>query len=267
MKLSTWNINGVRAREVDVAAFLTEHAPDVLCLQETKIPCDQFPHEKLQALGYDALCWGEKSFNGVALLHKPNVSFSHVVRGLLDDAGEAQAVGGCRAIGGLVGIQGQTYWLQNVYCPMGEAVGSEKFVLKETFYTALARHLNIIQKQHDVPVLVCGDFNIAPNPIDIHNPEKFGQDLPTTPQEQSWMQALKTQCGLVDVYRQWHPEEADVFTWWDYRTYKYRPKAGWRIDYWLVSESAVPNVKAITHHKHMRQTERPSDHVPVEMEM
>ncbi len=223
MKIATWNINSVRARIDRLLAWLKIHQPDVLCLQELKCTEDQFPFLELQAAGYRAQVFGQKTYNGVALLSvKP---LENVWRGLADGADDPQA----RLIGGtLDGVHVVTSYLPN-----GQSVGSEAFEYKLTFFKRLQRFLGT-KFTAEVPLVVCGDFNVAPEEIDVWDPRVFqGQTLFTDTERRAWRE-LQASLQLVDVFRVKNPGPGH-FSWFDYRMSGFKKKRGLRIDHLLVT--------------------------------
>ncbi len=252
MKVATWNVNSIRTRLEQVTAWLDAHQPHVVCLQETKTVDEKFPREPFQERGYAVELYGQKTYNGVALLSKLPVG--DVRRGLPgdedDDSAQRRLISA--GIGDLEVI--------NVYVPNGSEVGSPKFAYKLDWLERLARHL---RESHDPgrPLLLCGDFNIAPEDRDVHDPEEWRGQVLFHPDEHKALARL-TGWGLADALRL-HQEAAGIYTWWDYRAAAFRRDRGLRIDLILVTESLARRCRRVEVHRDERARERPSDHVPV----
>lgn len=249
VKVATWNINSVRARLERLLDYLRTRAPDVLCLQETKCTDEQFPLLELEALGYRAELFGQKSYNGVAILSRERAT--DVARNLGD--GDAQArviaatVRGVRVVG--------------VYAPNGQSLGSPAYEYKLEWYTRLNRWLT---PWAGGPLVVGGDFNVAPEDLDTWAPALWqGQTLCSAP-ERAALAALRASHGLVDLLRARHPGEAGLFTWWDYRAGAFRKNQGLRIDHLLVSAPLVGRCQGARVDRAAREGKLPSDHAPVE---
>ncbi|MCA2979657.1 MAG: exodeoxyribonuclease III [Myxococcaceae bacterium] len=247
MRIATWNINGVRARIDRLVDWLRTRAPDVVCLQETKCTDDQFPTLDVQAAGYAAHCFGQKAYNGVALLSKRPVT--DVRRNLGDD--DAQ----CRVISGA--ISGVT--VVGLYAPNGQELESEAYRYKLGWYGALTRWLAFAK---GTPTVVCGDFNVAPAELDVYDvPLWTGQTL-FSPKERAAFEALKEANGLVDLFREKHPG-VQAFSWWDYRELGFPKNKGLRIDHVLVSRDLLGRCTGVEIDREARKGKQPSDHAPV----
>jgi exodeoxyribonuclease-3 len=249
LKLATWNINSLGVRLPQVLDWLGTAQPDVLALQELKLPDDKFPLAELQAVGYDAVFHGQKTYNGVALLSK--LPMTDVVRNMptfADDHARtiAATVGGVRVIGG--------------YFPNGQAPDSDKFAYKMRWLDGLQAFVANELKQHDKLVLM-GDFNIAPDDRDVHDPVAWAGQIHCTPQERAHFQQL-IGAGLHDAFRLFE-QPPKLYSWWDYRLLAFRKNQGLRIDHILVSDALKPRVLACEIDKLPRKNERPSDHAPV----
>jgi exodeoxyribonuclease-3 len=250
MELATWNVNSVRARLPAIAEWLNTCAPDVLCLQETKVEDAQFPHNFFEERGYThRAIYGQKSYNGVAILSKHPLE--NIQHGLVDETLNAQA----RLIAATV----QGVRVYNGYIPNGEAVGAEKFAYKQAWLAALARTLREREKPENALIL-CGDINIAPEARDVWDAEKAKGDVLFTAQEHAWLADVLA-FGLTDTLRLKTPE-AGLFSWWDYRDFS--RKRGFRIDHIFCTKALTARVENVNIHAHIRWAhEKPSDHVPV----
>jgi exodeoxyribonuclease III len=249
MKLATWNVNSLAVRLPQVLAWLAEHPVDALVLQETKLTDDKFPQAEIEAAGYHALWFGQKTYNGVALLSRGPAT--EVVKNIpgFDDAQArviAATVDGVRVVG--------------AYFPNGQAPDSEKFTYKMRWQDALHDWLRGELERHPQLVLM-GDFNVAPEDRDVYDPVAWAGQIHCTPEERAQFQRLLG-LGLVDAFRQFE-QPPKSWSWWDYRNLAFRKNQGLRIDHILVSASLQPRVTACVIDKLPRKNERPSDHAPV----
>ncbi|MGA9995396.1 MAG: exodeoxyribonuclease III [Pyrinomonadaceae bacterium] len=250
MKIATWNVNSVLARLPVVKRWLEEAGPDVLCLQETKCTDDRFPAEDFELLGYKSLTFGQRTYNGVAILSR--VEAEEVVRGLHDDEEGAHA----RLLGATIeGVR-----VVNVYIPNGAFVGSDKYFFKLEWMRRLREFFDKFYKRSE-QVLVCGDFNVAPEERDVHDPKQWQGKILFSKRERAALEEIKD-WGFTDAFRL-HTEEGGHFSWWDYRAGSFRRNAGLRIDHIWVTEPLAETCKASWIDKEPRGWERPSDHTPV----
>ncbi len=250
MKLATWNVNSVLARLPVVQRWLAAARPDVVCLQEIKCTDEKFPADAFAALGYESVAYGQPTYNGVAILaRKP---LTDLQRGFGDDDPTAHArllaatVNGVRVV--------------NVYVPNGQAVGTEKYAFKLKWLGQLREFFD----EHywtDDEVLLCGDFNVAPEDRDVHDPQLWrGRILFSAPEKQALAEVRDW--GFVDAYRQ-HVAAGGNFSWWDYRAGGFQRNAGVRIDHIWVSPALAERCTGAWIDKEPRGWERPSDHTPV----
>ena len=249
MKLATWNVNSLAVRLPQVLAWLTENPVDVLVLQETKLTDDKFPHAEIEAAGYHVQWFGQKTYNGVALLSRePAGDVLRNIPGFDDPQARVitATVAGVRTIG--------------AYIPNGQAPDSDKFVYKMRWLTALREFVRTEPAQHPELVLM-GDYNIAPEDRDVHDPVAWAGQILCTPQEREHFQALQA-LGLIDAFRLFE-QPPRTWSWWDYRNLAFRKNQGLRIDHILVSPALLPRVQACVIDKLPRKNERPSDHAPV----
>jgi exodeoxyribonuclease III len=249
MKIATWNVNSLRVRLPHVIEWLGSEKPDVLALQETKTVDEQFPHAELQAAGYHSVCAGQKTYNGVALLSRqPLADMLRDFPGI-DDAQRrtlAATIGGIRVL--------------NVYVPNGESVGSEKYAYKLDWLERLTAYVRDQLTKHPRLVLL-GDFNIAPESRDVHDPAAWeGSVLFSAPERAAFQRLIDT--GLRDTFRVFE-QEAKSFSWWDYRMNAFRRNMGLRIDHILASPALSERCRSCRIDKGPRKRERPSDHTPV----
>ena len=248
MRVASWNINSLRKRQDRLFAWLEANKPDIVCLQETKCPDEQFPVLALQAAGYQSVYHGEKSYNGVAILSK---SESRDARpSLCDEVVDPQA----RVIA--AGIENMRVF--SVYAPNGQAVGSPAYDYKINWYGRLGACLS---KEESAELIVCGDFNVAPEDVDVHDPELWRDAIMCSDGERTAFRQL-CEASLKDTLRL-HHKEGGLFSWWDYRMLSFPKNRGLRIDAILASKSLARRCTAAGIDREMRKGKEPSDHAPV----
>jgi exodeoxyribonuclease-3 len=253
MKLATWNVNSIKVRLPQLLDWLAQARPDVVCLQELKTEESGYPREALEAAGYASAVSGQKTYNGVAILSR--APLTDVVGGIpgFDDPQKrvlAATVSGMRVM--------------CVYCPNGQAVGSDKYEYKLQWFAALRGYLAQELAAHP-RLAVAGDFNVAPEDRDVHDPKAWeGQVHVSEPERAAWRALLAT--GLKDSFRLFDQPEK-TFSWWDYRMMAFRRNAGLRIDHVLLSAPLAALCTAAGVDKAPRRLERPSDHAPVIAEL
>ncbi len=249
MQLATWNINSLTVRLPQVLDWLATHPVDVLALQEIKMTDDKFPAAEFAAAGYQSQSFGQKTYNGVALLTRSGVT--DVVRnipGFSDDMARviAATVNGVRVIG--------------AYFPNGQAPGSDKFEYKMHWLKALRQWVRAEMEQHPKLVLM-GDYNITFDDADVWDPVGLKDTIHCTEEERYQLRALVA-LGLTDAHRLF-VQAPKSYSWWDYRDFAFRRNRGMRIDHILVSAAVVPQVVSCVIDTAPRKNERPSDHAPV----
>jgi exodeoxyribonuclease-3 len=256
MRIASWNVNSIRTRLDQLGGWLARAAPDVVCLQETKVEDDRFPTDAIAEVGYNAVISGQKSYNGVAILTRFGLTAEDVQRNLEGDDASAHK----RLIAATIeGVR-----VVNVYVPNGQAVGTEAFAYKLAWLDRL--RVEIAKRfAPDNELLICGDFNVAPEPIDVHDPKKWEGSVLFHPAERAAIRQLMD-WGLVDVFREKHPEPK-LYSWWDYRMGAYKRNHGLRIDLALMTKPLAARCKDAWIDKAPRELERPSDHAPVVVEI
>jgi exodeoxyribonuclease III len=260
MKIATWNVNSVRTRLDHVVNWLRETSVDVLCLQETKVVDELFPRQELSALGYEAAVLGQKSYNGVALVSKlPIANLSHGFAPVLGDS-----IGDLDDQKRVISATISDLTIVNLYVPNGSAVDSEKYLYKLRWLEALGNYLQKRLQETD-RLLVCGDFNVALEDIDIHNPKGREKMVMATDVERLAVKQAVLDLGLTDVFRKFN-SEPEQFSWWDYRTGAFRRNAGWRIDHIYLSSALYQQAIGCTIDRSPRELTQPSDHTPVIVE-
>jgi exodeoxyribonuclease-3 len=249
LKIATWNVNSIKARRERLLAFLQRHAPDVVCLQELKVETEAFPMEEVNALGYQAVVHGQRSYNGVAILAKTELEAPTIGLG---DGGEDAA----RFLTAVVsGIR-----VMSVYVPNGGSTASEKWQYKLEWLTRLLRYL----EQHHTPsepLVLCGDLNIAPDDSDVARPDEWRSTVLCAPEVRAAFRRLVA-WGFTDVFRKHHPE-GGVYSWWDYRMLGFPKGNGLRIDHILATASVAARTSDARIDREERKGKLPSDHAPV----
>lgn len=250
MKIATWNVNSIQARLPLVLKWLEHAKPDVLCLQELKCIDDKFPREAFTELGYMSESYGQPTYNGVAILSR--TPLENVQRGLHDDQEGAHA----RLIAATInGIR-----VVNVYIPNGQEVGSDKYIFKLKWMLRLRKYFNLHCSITDT-VLLCGDFNVAPEERDVHDPKLWEGRILFSKRERSALEEIKG-WGFTDAFRM-HTNEGGHYSWWDYRAGAFPRNHGMRIDHIWISEPLSTRCTASWIDVEPRRWERPSDHTPV----
>ncbi|GAC1401446.1 MAG: exodeoxyribonuclease III [Pyrinomonadaceae bacterium] len=250
MLVATWNVNSIAVRLPHVLQWLETARPDVLCLQEIKCADEKFPAAAFAEIGYTSQSFGQRTYNGVAILARDEISNVH--RGFSGIGQESQSrllaatVAGVRVV--------------DVYVPNGQSVGSEKFDYKMTWLKRLRAFFDANYKTNEL-VLLCGDFNIAPEDRDVHDPNAWRGKILFSAQEHAALAKLQA-WGFVDAFRR-HIEEGGHYTWWDYRAASFRRNDGLRIDHIWVSPALAKLSTRTWIDTAPRAWERPSDHCPV----
>ena len=253
MKIATWNVNSLKVRLPQVLDWLAINQPDVLCLQETKLQDENFPIAAIAAAGYHTIYAGQKTYNGVALLSKQPGSEIITAMPGFDDSQK-------RILSAIY----EDVRVICIYVPNGENIESEKYQYKLKWLAALRDWMRDMLARHQKLVLL-GDFNIAPEECDVHDPKLWeGQVLFSAPEREAFREVLEL--GLTDSFRLFEQAEKS-FTWWDYRMMAFRRNMGLRIDHILLSGDLAKTCTACVIDKAARRMERPSDHAPVMVEL
>jgi exodeoxyribonuclease-3 len=260
MKVASWNVNSIRTRLPHVTDWLQANPVDVLCLQETKVIDQDFPRAAFAELGYQAYVYGQKAYNGVALISRHpleavRLGFSAVL--------EADCVGDLddqkRVISGILnGVQ-----IVNLYVPNGSSLGSDKYAYKLRWLGLLKQYLSRVLAENPA-VNVCGDFNIAPENKDIYTDKSRDSHIMSSPTERAALQAVLS-LGLADAFRKF-TEDGGHYSWWDYRAGSFPKNLGWRIDHHYLSPALYERATSCVMDIEPRQWEKPSDHIPVVVE-
>ncbi len=262
MRIATWNVNSVNARLELVLAWFEAAQPDVACLQEIKCVDEKFPTEAFERLGYNVAVHGQKSYNGVAMLSK--TPLDDVRRGLPgSDNWPEGAEDHARYIEAVTG--GATpVRVGGIYLPNGNPIGTEKFAYKLAWMDRLRGHAAELLKLEEHLVL-CGDYNVIPEPQDADKPETWAGDALFQPETRASFRALKN-LGLTDAYMEVDGSPGG-YTFWDYQAGAWQRNHGIRIDHLLLSPQAADKLAGLVIHRNERDNEKPSDHVPVVVEL
>ena len=268
MRIATWNVNSVNARLPTVLAWLEAAQPDVACFQEIKCVDENFPREAFESLGYNVETHGQKSYNGVALLSK--YPLSDIRRGL------PGAETGGLAVDGVEAPDDQARYIEAlvesptpirvgcIYLPNGNPVGTAKFPYKLAWFDRLNAHARDLLA-HEEPLALCGDYNVIPTPQDADKPEGWVGDALFQPESRAAIRALKY-LGLSDASELGnHPP--GTYTFWDYQAGAWQRNHGIRIDFALLSPQAADRFRSIETHRDARDMDKPSDHVPVVVDL
>ncbi|MGA7787605.1 MAG: exodeoxyribonuclease III [Xanthobacteraceae bacterium] len=254
MRIATWNVNSIKQRIDSALAWLAERKPDIVCLQETKTVDDAFPREPFEALGYNLAVHGQKTFNGVALLSK--LPFDEVNIRLPGDAADDHA----RFIEGMVSTAQGALRVASIYLPNGNPPDTEKYTYKIGWMkrlAAYARERLVLEE----PLVMAGDYNVIPTPADARNPQAWTGDALYLPRTRDEFRTLLN-LGMTDALRA-TSDEAGLFTFWDYQAGAWQKNNGIRIDHLLLSPLAADKLRDAGIDRHVRAWEKPSDHVPV----
>ena len=253
MKIITYNVNGLRAAvNKGLPEWLAEENPDVLCLQETKLQPEQYPAEAFEALGYKAYLYSaqKKGYSGVAILTKVEPDHIEYGMGIEEYDNEGRFI---RADFGDLSVV-------SVYHPSGTS-GDERQAFKMVWLEAFQKYVTELRKSRP-NLILCGDYNICHEPIDIHDPVRDATNSGFLPEEREWM-SLFLESGFTDTFRYFHPEEPHQYTWWSFRANARNNNKGWRIDYCMVSPEVIPLLKDA----YILPQVKHSDHCPAVVEL
>jgi exodeoxyribonuclease-3 len=257
MRIATWNVNSIKQRIENLSAWLRERQPDIVCLQETKSQDESFPREPFEALGYNVAVHGQKTFNGVAILSK--LPFDEVTPRLPGDPEDDHA----RFIEAVVSTTTGALRVASIYLPNGNPIGP-KYDYKIKWMKRLFDYSRE-RLEHEEPLILAGDYNVIPTETDVHNPELWRGDALFLPETRAKFRAL-INLGLTDALRA-NTDAGGLYTFWDYQAGAWQKNNGIRIDHLLLSPQAADRLVTAGVDKHVRAWEKPSDHVPVWIEL
>ena len=258
MRIATWNVNSLRQRLGHLETWLRQADPDVVCLQEIKCVDEAFPTAEIEAMGYNVAGHGQKTFNGVAILSRR--PFDEVTRGLPGDPEDVQA----RYIEAVIPTGTGIVRVASIYLPNGNPVGTEKYPYKLGWMERLAAHVRVLLALEE-PLVLAGDYNVIPSARDVHDPELWAGDALFLPQTRARFQVL-VNLGLVDALRACTDSDG-LYSFWDYQAGAWQKNNGIRIDHLLLSPQAADRLASCTIDALTRAWEKPSDHVPVRLDL
>jgi exodeoxyribonuclease-3 len=250
MKIISWNVNSLKIRHDQLVDIINKHNPDVISLQETKSQDENFPIESFNNLGYQSIFTGQKTFNGVAIITK--LPYEYVLLNIPNFQDEQK-----RFVSAEVKFDDRKILIMNGYFPNGQSLDSDKFIYKQSWVNALLKFI----KTKNSNSLLMGDFNIAPDDIDCHDPEKWVGTVLTSNIERNLFKKI-IECNFTDTHRHLNKNEPG-FTWWDYRMAAFRRNLGLRIDHILASHDLINFLRDFSILADYRKLERPSDHAPI----
>ncbi len=255
MRISSWNVNSVRARLENVLNYLKKEKPEILMLQEIKAQEINFPKESFEKIGYKNYVFGQKSYNGVAFLSKVNISNVNT-KFISDPLGQA------RIISGNISLKEKEILLINIYVPNGNPIESEKYNYKKKWLNLFTNKIaEILNKNKNI--IISGDFNIIPEKIDVYDYKRYENDALYKIEIRKKFREL-INLGLTDVYRYFFKDKIE-YTFWDYFAGSWQKNYGMRIDHFLASNSMLKDIKSIKINKTPRGKLKPSDHTPIEI--
>ena len=257
MKIISWNVNSVRARITNILEYIKEGKPDVLLLQEIKTQDENFPYDEFKKVGYESYVFGQKSYNGVAIISK--LPIKNIGKNFIKDELKQ-----ARIINGEIQLKKKKIVLINIYVPNGNPVATKKYDYKKEW---LNKFISNIKKKllSDSNIIIAGDFNIIPDEIDVHDFTRYENDaLGKLEIRKKYRELLNL--GFIDVYRKKNTGKQE-FTFWDYFAGSWQKNYGMRIDHFLLSNNLIENIKSIKINKKPRSKIRPSDHTPIELQI
>lgn len=260
MKIATWNVNSIRTRKPQVKEWLMVQDIDILCVQETKVTDEEFPKDDFEQIGYNCYFYGQNSYNGVAILSRNNLECFYGFSGIINGEKSSKMDEQKR----LMAARGDII-LVNVYVPNGNSVDSEKYHYKLEWLASLREYLKVLKEKYGENIIICGDFNIAPEDIDIYNPQGKENHIMASPKERNALKEI-VDLGFIDAFRKFR-KEGNYFTWWDYRQNGFARNRGWRIDHIYVTPVVAEKILDCYIDINPRKVERPSDHAPVICEL
>ena len=257
MLVSSWNVNSVRARIENIKSYLIKYKPDILMMQEIKTEELNFPFETFSSLDYESHVYGQKSYNGVAIISRNKLQ--NIRLDLIKDKLKQ-----ARIISAEVSFKNKNIQLINIYTPNGNPVDTDKYSYKLYWLDNLIKKLKLLLKTNK-NIIIGGDFNIIPSAEDVHNPKGYENDALFRLEIRKKLREILN-LGFYDAYRYIYPDK-EGYTFWDYTSGAWQKNNGMRIDHFLVSSYLIKEVKDIKINKFPRGKEKPSDHTPIEIEL
>ncbi len=257
MKIISWNVNSVRARLENILNYINDIKPDILLLQEIKTQEENFPKEAFKELGYQSNVHGQKSYNGVAIISKNNLT--NVDTELIKDELKQS-----RIISADIKFKSKIIKLINIYVPNGNPIDSKKYDYKKNWLDLFVKSIKKIIKKNQ-NIIITGDFNVIPEDIDVYDSKRYENDALFKLEIRKKYREL-INLGFQDVYRHFNKKKQE-YTFWDYFAGSWEKNYGMRIDHFLVTHTLLENVKSININKKPRSKLKPSDHTPIELEI
>ena len=257
MLVSSWNVNSVRARIENIKNYILKYKPDILMMQEIKTEDLNFPYEIFSSLDYESHVYGQKSYNGVAIISRNKLH--NITVDLIKDKSKQ-----ARIISAEINFKNKNIHLINIYTPNGNPVDTEKYEYKKKWLDDLIKQLKTLIKKNP-NIILGGDFNIIPSTEDVYNPKSFEDDALFRLEIRKKLREM-INLGLNDVYRHFHKSK-EGYTFWDYMRGAWQKNNGMRIDHFLVSNSLIDKIKSVNINKDPRGREKPSDHTPIEIKL
>ena len=257
MKISSWNVNSVRARITNIINYIKLFNPDILMMQEIKTEDKNFPINDFKTLGYESHIFGQKSYNGVAFLSKLNID--NIDLKFLKDQNNQS-----RIITGDIKIKSKIIKLINIYVPNGNLIGTEKYDYKKNWYNSFIKKIKKTLNDNK-NIIIGGDFNVIPDEIDVYDHKKYENDALFKLEIRKKFREL-INLGFYDIYRHLYSSKKE-YTFWDYMSGSWPKNHGMRIDHFLISTNLLNDVKKININKKPRSKLKPSDHTPIELEI
>ena len=257
MLISSWNVNSVRARILNITEYLKKFSPDILMIQEIKTEDKNYPYDEIKSLNYNSYVFGQKAYNGVAILSKEKIS--DLKNDIINDKKKQS-----RIIKAEFDFKKKNIQLINIYTPNGNPVDTEKYDYKLYWLDSFIKNLKLLSKKNE-NIIIGGDFNIIPSAEDVHDPKGYENDALYRLEVRKKLREI-INIGFNDSYRYIHPDK-EGYTFWDYTSGAWQKNNGMRIDHFLVSNSLINNVKDVKINKFPRGRQKPSDHTPIEIEL
>ena len=257
MLISSWNVNSVRARILNITEYLKKFSPDILMIQEIKTEDKNYPYDEIKSLNYNSYVFGQKAYNGVAILSKEKIS--DLKNDIINDKKKQS-----RIIKAEFNFKKKNIQLINIYTPNGNPVDTEKYDYKLYWLDSFIKNLKLLSKKNE-NIIIGGDFNIIPSAEDVHDPKGYENDALYRLEVRKKLREI-INIGFNDSYRYIHPDK-EGYTFWDYTSGAWQKNNGMRIDHFLVSNSLIKNVKDVKINKFPRGRQKPSDHTPIEIEL
>ena len=257
MIISSWNVNSVRARIENIKEYIKKFSPDILMMQEIKTPDETYPYDDIKSLNYESYVFGQKSYNGVAIISKKKLT--NIENDIFKDKLKQS-----RIITADLKHKNKNIQIINIYTPNGNPVDTEKYDYKIYWLDNLIKKLNKILKENP-NIIIGGDFNIIPTAEDVHDPKGYENDALFRLEIRKKLRELLS-LGFHDAYRHMHSDK-EGYTFWDYTSGAWQKNNGMRIDHFLVSNSLINIIKDVKINKYPRGKQKPSDHTPIELEL